>query len=221
MKINLKKRKLAAILLALVALGFIAGFYQQRQLIGLYHNQASPVIEDRNGEIIALKPNPKGYFNRPLENIPEKVIDLLVKKEDRFFYYHFGINPLSIIQSLGGYFGIGQRKASSTISQQLVKVLLGNELKRDLGNKIKETFYTLSLEAFQTKKEILKMYANSIYFGNLAQGVLEASQLYFGVDPEMLTNARFSSYWLRSRVRRKIILQMRKIKSSLWLFPKG
>ena len=186
---NLKKGTLA-IIFTVVALGFAAGFYQQRQLINLYQNQASPIIRDRNGEIIALKPNSKGYFNLPLESVPEKIADLLVKKEDRFFYYHFGINPLSIIQTAGGYFGIGQRKASSTISQQLVKVLLGNELKRDLGNKIKETFYTLSLEAFHSKKEILKMYASSIYFGNQAQGILEASRLYFKADPEMLTDGQ-------------------------------
>ncbi|MDP3093386.1 MAG: transglycosylase domain-containing protein [bacterium] len=190
MNLNLKKRKLATIILALIILGFITGFYQQGQLVNLYNLQASPAINDRNGEMIALEPNSKGYFNRPLENVPGKIAALLVKKEDRFFYYHFGINPLSIIQSASGYFGIGKRKASSTISQQLVKVLLGNELKRDLGNKIKETFYTLSLEVFHAKKEILKMYANSIYFGNLAQGILEASRFYFGVDPEMLTDAQ-------------------------------
>lgn len=177
-------------MLVLIVAIFIAGFYQQKQLINLYENQASLIIRDRNGEIIALKPNTKGYFNLPLENVPEKIANLLVKKEDRFFYYHFGINPLSIAQSAGGYLGIGQRKASSTISQQLVKVLLGNELKRDLGNKIKETFYTLSLEAFHTKKEIMRMYANSIYFGNGSQGILEASRLYFKTDPEMLTDGQ-------------------------------
>lgn len=53
---NLKKGKLA-IILAVLATSFIIGFYQQRQLITLYKKQASPLIKDRNGETITLKPN--------------------------------------------------------------------------------------------------------------------------------------------------------------------
>ncbi|MDP2927022.1 MAG: transglycosylase domain-containing protein [bacterium] len=190
MKLSLNKKKWLSLVLAALFLTFLASFYLQHQLVSLYRQQASSLVEDREGRVIAIRPNRQGYFNRPVVNLPARMADLLVKKEDRFFYYHNGVNPISIIKASFGYLGLGQRKASSTISQQLAKILLGNELRRTGQNKLKETLYALSLEIFQPKREILKMYANSIYFGYQAQGIFEASRLYFGTDPEMLTEGQ-------------------------------
>lgn len=190
MKLSLNEKKWLSLALAALFLGLLASFYLQHQLVSLYRQQASSLVEDREGRIIVIRPNRQGYFNRPVANLPVRMADLLVKKEDRFFYYHNGVNPISIIEASFGYLGLGQRKASSTISQQLAKILLGNELRRTGQNKLKETLYALSLEIFQTKQEILKMYANSIYFGYQAQGIFEASRLYFGTDPEMLAEGQ-------------------------------
>jgi len=167
---------------------FIEGYFLQKHLVEIYNKQESVVIKDRNGEEIFITQNQDGYWARYLNEIPPRFKKLLIKKEDEYFYYHFGFNPWSISQTALGYLGIGNRKASSTISQQLVKILLGKELKRNFKNKIIESFYTLALEIYQSKKEILKMYVNSVYFGNQIQGITEASRLYFGVAPDLLTD---------------------------------
>lgn len=169
---------------------FIEGYFLQKQLVEIYNKQESAVIEDRNGEEIFITKNQDGYWARYLNEIPPRFKKLLIKKEDKYFYYHFGFNPWSISQAALGYLRIGNRKASSTISQQLVKVLLGKELKRNFKNKIIESFYTLALEIYQSKNEILKMYVNSVYFGNQIQGITEASRLYFGVAPDLLTDGQ-------------------------------
>jgi membrane carboxypeptidase/penicillin-binding protein PbpC len=65
--------------------------------------------------------------------------------------------------------------------------LLAQENSRTFQNKISEIFYTLALESFNSKQEILKMYANSAYFGNQLQGIESASLGYFGVGSSMLT----------------------------------
>jgi membrane carboxypeptidase/penicillin-binding protein PbpC len=70
----------------------------------------------------------------------------------------------------------------STITQQLVKVLLNHEQERTFFNKLQESFFAVSLELFRSKEDILKMYINSIYLGNQAQGFNQASQLYFGTS---------------------------------------
>jgi penicillin-binding protein 1C len=186
MKNNLKK---FLIIFLLFLIGFLLfSFKLERELSQIYEKGKSKIILDREGREIAILPNEKGNFARYLVKIPPRLKNLLIKKEDKFFYWHFGFNPKSIFEAALGRIGIGSRKASSTISQQLVKILLGKEKERNLKNKIIESFYTLALEIFKSKEEILKMYLNSVYFGNQAQGIFEASRFYFGVNPDLLTD---------------------------------
>jgi penicillin-binding protein 1C len=189
MRTTLKK---LFILLSLILLFsfFIWAYFQQKILTEIYQKQKSTVITDRNGEIIIVLPNQKGYRNQPIQEIPKRFKELLIKKEDRYFYYHFGFNPFSIFQEGISRLGFGSRKGSSTITQQLVKILLGKEKERNFKNKILELFSAISLEIFKSKEEILRMYANSIYFGNQVQGIKEASQFYFGLSPEFLTDGQ-------------------------------
>jgi len=187
----LDHRKLLVIA-SILLLGFtsflIIGYILQKQLIETYNKQDSLIVQDRTGKVISIEPNEEGYWAEYLDKIPPRFKELLLEKEDEYFYYHFGFNPWSIIRASVGYLGFGPEGGSSTITQQLVKILLGKELERSLKNKIIESLYTLSLELYQSKETILKMYVNSIYFGNQAQGLAEASQLYFGVSPDMLTD---------------------------------
>ncbi|TSC80000.1 MAG: 1A family penicillin-binding protein [Parcubacteria group bacterium Gr01-1014_29] len=159
----------------------------------LYAGQISAITRDRNGLEITIHPNIKGHYMRPADppagGVPEEFINLLVKKEDRFFYYHLGINPLSIMRSIVRYPFTRRFGGSSTLTQQLVKTLLGNENERTLGNKIVESLYTVSLELHASKKEILAMYADTAYLGSQTQGIVEASKTYFSIPPEALTTA--------------------------------
>lgn len=151
-----------------------------------YLSLNSPIIKDNKDNIIAIMPNSRGYYNIFLENVPDELANVLIQKEDKYFYLHPGFNPFSILRSLGGFIGIYGSKASSTISQQLAKILLQNEQNRSLKNKVIEFFYTLIIEIRYTKKEILKMYANSIYLGNSIQGINLASSYYFGINIDTL-----------------------------------
>lgn len=181
---------IAGFLFLLIVSWLIVGFYLQKQLVRTYEDWESPSVLDRNGQKISISQNPKGYWSRYLDSVPPEFKKLLLRKEDRYFYYHFGFNPWSIFQTALSYLGFGQRAGSSTISQQLVKILLEKELERNFKNKILESFYVLGLETYKTKEDILKMYVNSAYFGNQAQGLKEASFLYFNVSPDMLTQGQ-------------------------------
>ena len=183
---RLKKILYVLIIITFIVGGFLYAYHLQKQLKVIYQSQRSVIISDRNGKEIAITPNKKGYYAPFTENIPERFKELLVKKEDRFFYYHLGMNPLSIAREFLGKLIPPERKGSSTITQQLTKLLLGNEGKRTIGNKIKEAFSALSLELYSSKEEILTMYANMAYFGNQAQGIKEASRFYFNRDPSSL-----------------------------------
>jgi len=183
-------KKILTILFFVVVVFCLSALFAQQKLISTYQQQESPVIMDRFGKTIALLPNPKGYYSYYIDSAPERIEELLIKKEDKFFYCHLGFNPVSITRAGFSRLGIGKRKASSTITQQLVKILLGKELERNLRNKIVELFYSVSLEAFHSKKEILNMYVNSVYLGQQRQGIYQASQLYFNLSPELLTDGQ-------------------------------
>ncbi|GAA0740526.1 biosynthetic peptidoglycan transglycosylase [Clostridium oceanicum] len=114
------------------------------------------------------------------DNIPQSVKDAVVSMEDKRFYMHFGFDPISIGRSI--YVDIKNKKivqGGSTISQQLARNLFLNN-KKSFKRKIEEIFLAIKLELNYSKKEILEMYLNIVYFGNEAYGVNSASKIYFG-----------------------------------------
>lgn len=171
---------------------FLAVYIWSQQVISdlleNYQNRESLIVKDRDGEIIYIKPNQYGYYTLYFDDLPEEFTKLLLKKEDKYFYYHLGINPVSTFRAVWSKVIYNQNTASSTITQQLAKILLDQEKERTTKNKIKEMFYSFALELNLSKQEILNMYANSIYLGNNVQGFYLASQLYFNSNPENLSN---------------------------------
>jgi len=187
-----KIKKILLILLAITAVFFIYCINLNAQLLKIYQDKQSSVIFDRNQKVILIKPNTNGYYALYANSAPENFTKLLIAKEDKYFYFHKGFNPVSTLQAIGAKIGLANRQGSSTLTQQLAKILLSQENSRSAQNKITEFFYALSLELFNSKQDILTMYCNSIYLGNQLQGLTSASQAYFSASPENLTNAQIS-----------------------------
>lgn len=184
-KLTAKTRFAIVVVIFFIAM-FIISMPFNNELHKRYSALDSSIIIDRNSAEIAHYPNSRGYYTRPLDSVPEKFKKAIVKKEDRFFYYHHGINPASILRAVFQTIFNNKKQGGSTISQQLVKVLLEQEQERTFLNKLIETWYTLCLEMHTRKQEILTMYSNTAYFGNLAQGLSEASLHYFDKPAESL-----------------------------------
>lgn len=186
-KLNKKHFRVVAMAVLISMLGiYLLTYPLATHLRAAINSVESSIIKDRNGNIINIQPNEHGYYARKLGHVPEDFKKLLIKKEDRFFYWHKGINPLSILRAVISYITTGELKGSSTLTQQLVKILLGNENNRSFRNKLIEAVYATSLELHAPKNEILDMYADAAYFGNQTQGVKEASLFYFNKQPELL-----------------------------------
>lgn len=125
-----------------------------------------------------------------LNQIPRYLVDGVIATEDKEFYQHSGVRPLSIARSLVyGMLGKGRiGGGASTLTQQLVKnAILTNE--RSLSRKVKELILSVWLEQKYTKDEILKIYFNEIPYGSTNYGVESASQAYFGKHVSDLTLA--------------------------------
>lgn len=149
------------------------------------------MIYDRHGnEISKLYIENRRYI--PIDELPQQVVDAFVAIEDQRFFEHQGIDLRAIGRAL--YRDILARsmvEGGSTITQQLAKnVFLTHEKK--LMRKTEEALIALKLEQRYTKRQILEMYLNYIYFGHGAYGIQAAAQVYFGKDAEDLELAEIA-----------------------------
>jgi membrane carboxypeptidase/penicillin-binding protein PbpC len=163
----------------LIVLSFFALYIVAQDVQKRYDVLLSTTIYDRNGTPLSIQENHKGHYVSAIHTIPDDFARLLIQKEDTYFYYHFGVNPLSTMRAMYRYVTENKAGGASTITQQLSKNLLGTELDRNVGNKVLEMLYSISIELFYSKAEILVMYANTVYLGNQVQGFQTGSYAYF------------------------------------------
>jgi 1A family penicillin-binding protein len=127
-----------------------------------------------------------------IDRIPTFLQNAVVAVEDSRFYEHGGIDAIGIARALVKDV-VKRRMAEggSTITQQLVKnKFLSGE--KTIGRKIEEARIAMEFERKYTKRQILEMYFNEIYYGNGAWGIGQAARLYFDKNPEELTDAECS-----------------------------
>lgn len=143
-----------------------------------YTSLISPLITDRTDAPIWIMPNARGSYSRG-GALPDQLKTLVLAKEDQLFFWHPGINPWSLARESYHLVMDGKRGGTSTITQQLAKILLNQENDRTRRNRIRELGATLTLELFHTKQDILEQYLRVAYLGEGAQGFPEASEEYY------------------------------------------
>jgi len=179
-------------LLAVGAYAYIAVRLPSPEELSIRANTfESTKIYDRSGRLLFEVFDPSGGRRTrvSLERIPLDVRNATIATEDPTFYANPGFNPLSILRAF--YYNFRERdivSGASTITQQLVKyVFLSPEV--TYSRKIKEAILATELTRRYSKDEILELYLNQIYYGNLAYGIGTAAEVYFNRPVEELTLA--------------------------------
>lgn len=131
----------------------------------------------------------------PLEEIAPDMVAAVLLQEDRWFYFHPGINPVPILRSIAALVaGDARPPGASTISMQLARRLWRIDT-RGFDGKLAQMAGALLLEWFYSKRTILEAYLALAPFGGNIEGVQAAAVIYFGRDalgltlPEALTLA--------------------------------
>ncbi|MBI5025890.1 MAG: PBP1A family penicillin-binding protein [Nitrospirae bacterium] len=128
----------------------------------------------------------KGVFV-PLKQIPESLIKAVVAVEDSRFWTHKGLDYIAIARALlKDALAGGIKEGGSTITQQLAKVIFLTP-ERTIQRKLKEATLAFRIEKHLSKKEILEVYLNKVYFGHGAYGVEMAAMTYFGKSVKNIT----------------------------------
>ncbi len=122
------------------------------------------IFTDGNINYVALSHYRTLRIYTPPDKMPEYVMRGFLAYEDRWFYYHFGINPVSIVRALIQNIKHGKIvSGASTITMQIARMI--NPKKRVLLSKIIEMLRTLQLELKYSKNELLNIYLNLIPMG--------------------------------------------------------
>ncbi len=127
----------------------------------------------------------------PLSKMPKSLQQAAMAIEDERFETHKGVDWKRTVKGLLNL-TTGDSGGGSTITQQLVKNLTGND-EYSIKRKLTEIFSALALERNNSKDEILECYLNTIYLANGCNGVETASQRYFGKPAEELSLAESAS----------------------------
>jgi penicillin-binding protein 1C len=154
----------------------------------------STIITDDRGEVIHafLTKDQQWRMRTELSEISPLLRKTIVEKEDKYFYYHPGVNPLAIVRALARNLLHGRRTSgASTITMQVARAL--EPRRRTYWNKVIEVFRALQLEWKYPKDQILQLYLNVVPYGGNIEGVKAASVLYFRKNPDHLSLAEITA----------------------------
>ncbi len=144
-----------------------------------------------DGRLVAEYAAEKRVFV-PIGAMPKRVIDAFLSAEDKNFFDHFGLDPISVagalIQNIANFGSDKRLVGASTITQQVAKnFLLTNET--SMERKFKEAILAIRIEDAFTKHRILELYLNEIYLGYRSYGVAAAALNYFNKSLDELSLA--------------------------------
>ena len=154
----------------------------------LYRHLSAPStnIYDRHGVLLYQITDPHQGNHTPLTlaEIPQACLDAAISTEDATFYTNPGFDTRAMLRALLS--NLKERSivsGASTITQQLARNLLFSPAERhevSLTRKLREIILAWRLTQTYAKDEILTLYLNETYYGNLAYGLEAASNIYFG-----------------------------------------
>ncbi|MFW6062764.1 MAG: transglycosylase domain-containing protein [Chloroflexota bacterium] len=196
--------QLAVISLLLALIGLAGGYaYLSAQLdeaideVVSYQGSGpggTPRFFDRNGQLLLELETAEKRRWLAYEEIPEAVIEATVAIEDDTFWSNPGFDPAAIVAAVVSNVRNegGRPVGASTITQQLVRHVAFSYEERvatSYERKLREVFLAFILTQKRPKDDIITMYLNEIYYGNLAYGIEAAAQTYFAKPARDLTLA--------------------------------
>ncbi|EKE73097.1 penicillin-binding protein 1C, partial [Gallaecimonas xiamenensis] len=179
-------RRRTKALLALAALLLGPRLWPADPLAGQAPTSRAVLAAD--GSLLRLTLTQDGQYRlwQPLEQIAPAMVQAMQLKEDRYFYFHPGINPVALVRAVLATYVGGDRQGASTLTMQLARRLYGIN-SRQVPGKLKQILAAFWLELRYSKHDLLEAYLNLAPMGGNIEGVGAASQIYFHKDASELS----------------------------------
>lgn len=153
----------------------------------LFEVPYSTVVYDRNSELLGARIASDQQWRFPtVDSVPEKYKTCLIEFEDRYFNYHWGVNPVSVLRAFRQ--NIARKRivsGASTITMQTIR--LSRRENRTFAEKFVEMILATRLEFSYSKDEIINLYASHAPMGGNVVGIEAASWRYFGHQSSTLS----------------------------------
>lgn len=155
-----------------------------------FEQDTSTTITAEDGRPLRVFADSRGVwqFKTQVSDVAPLYLQALVNYEDRYFYYHLGINPVSVLRAVVQNIEAGRIvSGASTLTMQVARLI--DPHGRSIAGKLKQVFRALQLEWHLSKDEILSLYLELAPFGGNLQGVEAASRAYFDKSAIELSHA--------------------------------
>ncbi|HET8626694.1 MAG TPA: transglycosylase domain-containing protein [Thermomicrobiales bacterium] len=190
------------VLTVALALGGAVGVYAYAAhgLPDVHHFEARPFgttrIYDRNGNLLSEISDPEFGWRTdvPIDQISPYLLEATIAAEDPSFPTNAGVDPLAIARAASINFNGAGTSGGSTITQQLVRSLYPESIGDDptLMRKAREAIQAVRFAKAYSKQQVLQLYLNEIYYGNLSYGIEAAAESYFNKPAKDLDLAEAS-----------------------------
>lgn len=152
--------------------------------------QAGMLVLARDGSPLRGWPDGDGVWRIPVQ--PEQVspyyLQALLNYEDRWFYWHLGVNPLALVRASWQWLRHGEIiSGGSTLSMQVARAI--EPMPHSVSGKLRQIWRAWQIEARLSKREILTLYLNHAPMGGIIEGVEMASRSYLGKSAAQLSQA--------------------------------
>lgn len=162
------------------AAGIVMGAIKTIPTLNKLNPSLSSAIYDAMGQEVTRIYGAENRIPASIDDLKKETINAFVAVEDERFWTHRGVDLIAIARALYNDLQNRPLQGASTITQQLARNAYPIGRERTIRRKVQEAVIALELERRYTKKEILEMYLNHIYFGRNAYGVEAAAETYFG-----------------------------------------
>lgn len=148
----------------------------------------SRAVMDRHGVLLHLSIAADGRYRlrTPLAGVSPLWIEATLAKEDRWFRWHPGVNPVALLRAAWGAATGGRAGGASTLTMQVARLRWDLET-RTVAGKISQIFRALQLERHYSKNQILEAYFNLAPYGGNVEGAGAAALLWCGRDASQVT----------------------------------
>jgi len=141
---------------------------------------------------LSLTPDEKWRLRSRSGDITPEIEQVILFREDRWFKYHFGVNPIAIGRAAWQNLSSGRRiSGASTITMQVARLL--ERRPRTYLSKMTEMFRALQLEWHYSKRQILGLWLDHVSYGGNIEGIRAASLFYYGCEPGVLSWAQLAT----------------------------
>jgi len=147
----------------------------------------------RDGTPLRAFPDRAHIWRHPVRvaEVSPRYVEAVLAYEDRFFYWHPGVNPFALLRAAGQWLGHGRIvSGGSTLTMQVARMLEPEAYaSRSIAGKLRQMARAVQLELRLSKTEILELYLTYAPMGGVLEGVESASRAYLGKPSLALSHA--------------------------------